>query len=141
MEALSEGEKKGITDLDYMAGNFGKIMGELFVYRDDEWKDVLYRTGFFLGKFIYLMDAYEDLEEDRKKGAYNPLLPLADRSDFDAWCGQILTMMMSECARSFEVLPIVQDADILRNILYAGVWNRFEQVKDRRKSEEDVSKQ
>ena len=31
------------------------------------------KMGFFLGKFIYLMDAYEDLPEDLKKDRYNPL--------------------------------------------------------------------
>ena len=35
--------------------------------------------GFYLGKFIYLMDAYEDLPEDRKKNRYNPLKELAKR--------------------------------------------------------------
>ena len=34
-------------------------------------------------------------------------------------------MMMSECARAFERLPIVKDAEILRNIIYAGVWTKF----------------
>lgn len=27
----------------------------------------------FLGKFIYLMDAYEDIEDDLKNHNYNPL--------------------------------------------------------------------
>ena len=30
------------------------------------------RMGFYLGKFIYLMDAYDDVEDDVKKGNYNP---------------------------------------------------------------------
>lgn len=92
----------------------------------------MYRCGFYLGKFIYLMDAYEDLEEDHEKGTFNPLFEREGQKDFDAWCGQILTMMMTESARAFEVLPIVQDAELLRNIIYAGVWNRYEQVQLRR---------
>ena len=42
---------------------------------------------------------------------------------------QILTMMMSECAREFEKLPIVEYVDILRNVLYSGIWTKYEIVK------------
>ena len=40
---------------------------------------------------------------------------------------EILTMMLSECSLAFEHLPILQDEEILRNILYAGVWNSYEE--------------
>ena len=53
------------------------MMEELFVYRKDVWEKTLRKIGFFLGKFIYLMDAYDDLEEDKKKHCYNPLIPLS----------------------------------------------------------------
>ena len=45
--------------------------------------------------------------------------------------------MMSECAKSFERLPILLHADILRNILYSGVWPKYEylQLKKRRAEE------
>jgi len=35
-------------------------------------------------------------------------------------------MMMAECSDAFEMLPAVDNADILRNILYSGVWNSYE---------------
>jgi hypothetical protein len=37
-------------------------------------------------------------------------------------------MMMAECSRSFEVLPILENLDILRNILYSGIWSRFNAI-------------
>ena len=40
--------------------------------------------------------------------------------------------MMAECCRSFESLPILENADILRNILYSGVWARFEDITKKR---------
>ena len=36
--------------------------------------------------------------------------------------------MMAEAARSFERLPILENAGILRNILYSGVWCRYAQL-------------
>ena len=48
------------------------------------------------------MDAYDDLERDKKTGNYNPWFRLSEREDFLAESEQILTMMMSGCAREFE---------------------------------------
>ena len=46
----------------------------------------------------------------------------------------MLTMMMAECSRLFEQLPILNYASILRNILYSGVWQKYEAVKKQRSS-------
>ena len=108
-------------------------MAELFVYREDQWENKLRRMGFFFGKFIYLMDAYEDIEEDLKKGNYNPFAQWYEKEDFEEKCAAVLKMMMAEASRTFELLPILKDAGILRNILYAGVWTRYGQVRQRRK--------
>ena len=58
-----------------------------------------------LGATINL-DAYEDIEQDQKKGAFNPLLSLFKTSQFEPFCQTMLTMMMAECSRLFEQLPI-----------------------------------
>lgn len=138
LKKLSELEKQGEPNADIMAGVFGEIMAELFVYRKDEWENSLRKIGFFLGKFIYLMDAYEDVEKDMKTGNYNPFKQLfADDPDFAGTCRQLMTMMMAECSREFERLPILLHADILRNILYSGVWCRYTQVTSRRAQEKE----
>lgn len=133
LQKLSYYEKLGETDLDKMAGLFGNTMAEIFAYRKDEWELSLRRIGFFLGKFIYLMDAYEDVEEDIKTGCYNPLKEAYERdTDFAGSCRELLTLMMAECSREFEKLPILLHADILRNILYSGVWCRYTAVTKKR---------
>ncbi len=121
-------EKKNEQDLDKMAGFFGEIMAEVFAYKPDEWEFSLRKFGFFLGKFIYLMDAFEDIDDDLANGCYNPFREAYGRSDFTDYCKQILTMMIAECSREFEKLPILTHAEILRNILYSGVWSRYEAV-------------
>lgn len=125
--------------LDECAGAFGEILAEIFAYRQDVWEDSLRQMGFYLGKFIYLMDAYDDVEEDLKKGNFNPLVPLCGDPDFDARCGAILKLMISECAERFERLPVTDHAEILRNIIYAGVWSKYEAVLQRKeRKKEDV---
>lgn len=122
-------------NLDIIAGYFGGIMSELFVYRCDEWETTLRKMGFFLGKFIYLMDAYEDIESDIEKNSYNPFKILYQKEgieEFEKESSSILRMMMAECSSAFEILPVVEDVSILRNILYSGVWCRYEYVRQKR---------
>ena len=47
------------------------MLGEIFAWREDIWAEELRYFGFYLGKFVYLMDAYEDFETDKRKNAYN----------------------------------------------------------------------
>lgn len=136
LKELTAWEKENITDIDQMAGCFGRLMAELLVYKEDQWAEGLRRLGFYLGKFIYLMDAYDDLEEDRKKNRYNPLMSLYGRASYEEDCRQMLLMMMAECSREFEILPCLQDLDILKNIFYAGVWGKYNQLQ-KSKSEKE----
>lgn len=136
MAQLGKGEKAQCRDIDKMSRLFGEVMAEIVACKEDVWKENLYRLGLYLGKFIYLCDAYEDIEKDRKDGNYNPLAWIYEIPDFEEQCRSILTVMMSECSKEFEKLPILENIEILRNIIYSGVWYRFERVRAKRKSEE-----
>ena len=137
VDSLAKYEHGEIYDLDETAGLSGTALGTLFVMKEGEWSEELRKTGFYLGKFVYLMDALDDLEKDEKKGQYNPWTPYRDRKDFDALAENTLTMMMAECARHFERLPIVQDIEILRNIIYSGVWQKYAVWKKRREKADE----
>ncbi len=141
LSELSQKEEAGEMDIDIMSGIFGKILGKVFSYTDDEWEDELYRIGFYLGKFIYISDAYEDLEEDLKKNNYNPFAKVCNEEDFEKKVRAMLTMMMAACCKEFEALPIIKNAEILRNILYSGVWSRYEIASKKRNNEKGADTQ
>lgn len=140
MREISQEEKRQNQDIDRMAGLFGKIMGEMLAVHEDEWKDELWAMGNFLGKFIYLMDAYEDIEEDIKQKRYNPLIKRFNDPDFEEEIKTILTMMMAGCCKEFEKLPVIDNVEILRNILYSGVWYRYEMVSQKREKDREKVK-
>ena len=135
LKELGECEHENSMDIDRAAGCFGRLMAELFVWKEDIWEKTLRKMGFYLGKFIYLMDAYEDLPEDRKKNRYNPLKELAKRPDYEAQMEQILRMMIAESTVRFEQLPCLVDVDILRNILYDGVWNHYNKIQMKKRED------
>ena len=142
LELLSELEKSGDAPIDKVAKTFGQIMGDIFVYADDIWKDDMYRVGFYLGKYIYLLDAYEDVEEDAEKGNYNPFRDIYETAkekgsfeEFDQQVLSFLMLMIGECTDAFERLPLIENAEIMRNILYSGVWVRYTNCKEARLKE------
>lgn len=135
LRELSDLEREKEQNLDKVSGSFGKLMAELMVYREDFWEHELRQMGFYLGKFIYLMDAYDDLEKDREEESYNPLLAISGEKNFEENCHMMLTMMMAECTEHFEKLPCVENIEILRNILYAGVWNKYQAIQKKKNIE------
>ena len=137
LDQLSDLEKKDETDIDKVSGIFGKIMAEIFVYQEDVWADSLRKMGFYFGKFIYLLDAYDDVESDLKSGNYNPFSKRFKMKGFEEEVRQLLIMMLAEACREFEKLPIIMYGDILRNILYSGVWCRFEAITRKRREEQE----
>ena len=43
-----------------------------------------------------------------------------------------LTMLIGRCTQAFEVLPLVKDVEILRSVLYSGVWAKYVSVRKKR---------
>ena len=117
-------EKANCPNPDEVANTFGRLMGELLVYREDLWAPILRDLGHHLGRFVYLADAAVDYRSDKKKNKYNPYLAMGSGEDWDRWEGY-LVQAMGRCTYEFEKLPLVQDKALLDNILYSGVWMNF----------------
>ena len=126
ISGLSELEKSGEQNPDAGAKLFGELMGEVFVLREDRWAPALRAMAASLGQFIYISDAVTDLPKDTKKHRYNPLSALKKAGRSDLYFKDILTMLIGNCTMDFEKLPLVEDVSIMRNILYSGVWTRYE---------------
>ena len=135
MADLARIEKAENAGPDEAANRFGRMLGELFACEPDAvWSGRLREMGAALGRFVYMMDAVLDLERDRKRGNYNPLLSLAGEATEERNLS-LLKMLIGECTASFELLPILQDADILRNILYSGVWSQYALARNKGKGD------
>lgn len=132
---LSALEQAGCSNPDEPANAFGRLLGELMVYKEDLWAEQLYRLGFCLGRFIYLADAIMDYDQDKKHVKYNPYVAMGGEEDQQAW-EQHLVLAMAGCTDAYERLPLVQDKGLLDNILYSGVWLNY-RAKQRKSREED----
>lgn len=148
-------EKQGVYDIDVLSRTFGDIMAEIFdispkecnvngIY-GDEWKQDLRKLGFLLGKYIYIIDAYDDVEKDIEKGSFNPFTDRFNNSklimdaktgeekqEFDVWVRDLLMLIATDLAGVYEKLPIIEDVAILRNIIYSGIWTKYFSICERR---------
>lgn len=122
LEKLEQLEKSYSADLDEVVNVSGKMLSEIFVYEEDFWSSSLRQFGYEMGRFIYLMDAVVDYESDKEKHNYNPLI-LADKQPEEM--EDVLMQAIGNTTDIFEKLPIIQDAGIIRNILYGGVWQQY----------------
>lgn len=127
---LAKRERENCQDIDAAARPFGKLMAELFVWKEDAFQKILRSFGFYLGKFIYIMDACMDVEKDRKKGCYNPFSDSCGSEGYEERVRGMLEGTIKMAIVEFEKLPLEQDLPILRNILYEGVFTNYERKRN-----------
>lgn len=125
LERIGVLEDQKSTNVDALCNLTGQMLGEVFVWRDDHWAQTLRDIGSGLGRFVYFMDAYEDYDADRRLHRFNPLTVLHQMPDYETFCRETLNLLIADATEAFETLPLEQDVDILRNVLYSGVWARY----------------
>ena len=79
------------------------------------------------------------MEDDIQHDQYNPFKDDFGESYFEERSKMILETMVAEASIEFEKLPILKYADILRNILYSGIWTKYEMIRKKRLGDDDGS--
>ena len=126
---LRELEKQESKSIDKVSNTFGNLMGEIFVYKKDEYEQNLRNIGFNLGKYIYILDAYEDLEEDNKKGRYNPFIDYIDKKEeLKNKVDRLISMSLGMATKNIEQLNLEFNKSIIDNIIYSGVYLRYKSI-------------
>lgn len=132
LRELHKVEDSGDLTIDLASGLTGKMFAEIFKIEDENpFNRDLAAMGFYIGKFIYLLDAFEDVKKDAETGNYNPFAEMAKQPDFEKRGIEILELMMSSAAVILERLPIIDQVDILKNIMYDGAWTKLRALKEK----------
>ena len=119
-------EEDQSTSIDQTSNCFARLLEEIFDYKDDEYRDRLRKVGFNIGKYIYIMDAYEDLDEDLEKGRYNPFTSYKDDRDaLKLRVDKLIGMTLSRLEEAILDLDIKVNKSIIDNIIYSGVYLRY----------------
>ena len=119
-------EKNNTADIDTACDPTAKALsGVLSLCSTDETnKRILNRLGYCIGKYIYLMDAISDREEDKKKKSYN-VLNLIESEDMEKRIERQIYYCINESINAFELLPVKRYKTIIGNIIYLGLEDTY----------------
>ena len=100
-------------------------------------KRVLGVFGYYVGRWIYLMDAADDLEDDVKHKCFNPFRSKLsnDIKETMTYCNEVLNMTDAQLIMAYELLPISSYKDVLDNIIYKGIPKQQEYCLFEKKNE------
>jgi len=134
-------ERQKCASMDMAAEPFAKLMEEVLAFEpvcgDKDTEKILRWLGYNLGKWIYILDAYDDLDDNVKKKAYNPLIyqygynneticefkaRIKERVEFN------LTYALSQIAKAHELLKLKSNSAIIENIIYMGMLRKTENI-------------
>ena len=119
-------EEDQSTSIDQTSNCFARLLEEIFDYKDDEYRNRLRKVGFNIGKYIYIMDAYEDLDQDLEKGRYNPFSSYKDdREGLKVKVDKLIGMTLARLEEAILNLDIKVNKSIIDNIIYSGVYLRY----------------
>jgi len=141
LKTLSEIESRGTSSIDEASEPFAKLTEEIFLYEplctSQDVEKILRWFGYNIGKWIYLIDAYDDIEKDIEHKNFNPILNefCYNNEKVEEFKERIvgninftLTYTLSQVGKAFELLDIVKNKEILRNIIYGGMYNKTLQI-------------
>ena len=129
LDILYNLEMQKNTNIDLVSNTFGNLMSEIFAYKQDEYESELRRIGFNIGKYIYLLDAYEDLDKDYKKGRYNPFIDYIDKKEeLKQRVDKLISLCLGMLSNSIDRLNLKMNTGIIENIVYSGVYLRYQSI-------------
>lgn len=142
LKDLSNFEKnKNFNFIDEIAHPFSDIVGIILkecpfelVNDSEELRNNLYNFGYTLGKWIYLIDAFDDLEDDIKNKKFNPINHLYNKENYSF--NELLPLIKERlefsilncsynCNEILKSLPLKRNEDILKNILELGMMDKY----------------
>ncbi len=127
-------EAEGCSSADRAAEPTAKFLERALslLSEDGEQRRVLARFGYLFGRYIYLCDAADDLDDDRKKGAYNPFLYGEDTAGRLARARGSLYSTIAELCAALELLKIYRYKEILDNVAYLGLKAEAGRITEKR---------
>lgn len=120
-ERLHALEREQAASTDEPSDTFGKTLSAVILHapmlpaserQAAEW------MFYNLGRWIYLIDAWDDREKDAKSGGYNPFLITKmepERARF------LLNVTLNEVSKAYDLLSLQQQSGLLDNIIRLGL--------------------
>lgn len=155
-EQQARAEQDPDAGMDACAHPTGELLKTIFITalkeleglaEDSSQGRILSQFGYHLGRWIYIMDACDDLEKDAKKKEFNPLLrkfridgtlPPEKGKEILLYANEALNITMSQITSAFRLLEFIQFGPILENIVFLGLPQMQKEILFLKKEKEHV---
>ena len=136
-DELREMERANETSIDRVSHCFASLLKEVaFAIMGEKAGDNALSLCYNIGKFVYLIDALDDVDEDYKSGNYNPFLAAyggyESREQFfgahEAEIGFALNSTVNRAISCFNDMDFKQSYTLLKNIVHDGLRNKIKEV-------------
>ncbi|WP_448375426.1 DUF5685 family protein [Fervidobacterium sp.] len=140
-------ERYQVPSIDQPANIFGEIVAIFFHNLEDispEQKVVLVNLAKHVGRWIYVLDAFDDLEKDVQKRNYNPFLlqfKYEESADIRQFIDKIrpqvreyLFKILDDVILAYNLLELKTYKGILDNIVYLGLFEETERILNGKKT-------
>lgn len=123
MVRLVELENKKCTDWETLDRCFSNILYDVFICapEKDAFSEVRGRLSRHVAAWVYWFDMLQDLEDDRKEGAYNSILLHENEPEAIKHIHELLIKHIVEAEALCELLPYSDEIEIIRNIITVGL--------------------
>lgn len=146
IEKLSELEKENCQSMDEAAEPFAQLMKAVFSgfplkmgrriaaakteeqLNEAELKSLLGEIGYNVGKWVYLIDAVDDLEKDLGKNRYNPLKGIKNDENYKSRVEFSLICTLENASLALKKLGLEKNKGIIENIIYFGLFKKTESI-------------
>jgi len=134
-------DNKNFSSIDEICDPFSDIVGKILelypnkiINDGEETRRTLYDLGYSLGKWIYLIDALDDLKEDMEKDKFNPINYLFNKEslEYEVFLNVILERIEFSilncgctCRDALKRLELKRNRDILENIINLGMMDKY----------------
>ena len=115
-------ENSDEISLDKSAHPTAYMLANVFALEaDDEMqRRVYYEFGYHLGRWIYLVDAADDYEKDKKSGNFNPFLNIVAENDMKEYMTAVLNQSLARAYDAYNLIEIKDFKGILDNMILLG---------------------
>lgn len=126
-------EQAGCDVPDEAAEPYGILFGRVLSDLDIVQSHILYDLGYNIGRWVYLIDAWDDMEKDEKEGQYNVYNARMRSSDMTkdelrAGAAFSLHYTLSQAADALDRLELKKNRDLLNNIVRLGLFQQTRSV-------------
>ena len=129
LSRLSQLEKAGCQSLDEAADTFGDLLGAVMAYGvEGHASRIAMEIGRSVGRYIYVLDAVDDLEDDLKQNKYNPLRDAGISPDSLSIAVRLDLTRLEAAVNLLDFTGKPDLEGIIKNIIYVGMPREADRV-------------